>query len=150
MDATLAVEEFRMIVERHDGAVPDVRVDVEATTAVAPEGYELLRSDVVSRQGERHDKALAIQRIKELAAIRVIVGAPDQRALAQSTGAAGCGLFRPCTPTEEIAVADGVVPGVERVALPAELEQSFGHPPLIARIVVDRSPPLGWPTHDLD
>src|ERR1700730_16971516 len=150
MDATLAVEEFRMIVERHDGAVPDVRVDVEPATAVAPKGHELLRTDVVSRQGERHDKALAIQRIKELAAIRVIVGAPDQRTFAHSTGATRCGLFRPRAPAEEIAVADGVVPGVERVALPAELEQSFGHTALIARILVDRSPPLGRPANDLD
>src|SRR5258708_15777183 len=122
MDATLAVEEFRMVVERHDGAVPDVRVDVEPAAAVAPKGHELLRTDVVSRQGKRHDKALAIQRVKELAAIRVIVGAPDQDALAQRTGATCCGLFRPRAPTEEIAVADGVVPSVERVALPRKLD----------------------------
>src|SRR6516165_8911803 len=73
MDAASAVEELGMVVDRDDGAVPEIRMDVEPALAVAPEAGEFVGGDIVSRERERHHKALATQRIEELAAVGVIV-----------------------------------------------------------------------------
>ena len=95
VDTALAVQELGMVVERHDRAVPDVRMDVEPAAAVTPERDELLRCHIVPRQGERHDETLAMQRIEQLAAIGMVIGAPDQRLLPQFCRAVGGRLFRP-------------------------------------------------------
>lgn len=47
MDATLTVEELCFIVQRDERSVPDVRLQIEATTTVAPEGDEFLRCHIV-------------------------------------------------------------------------------------------------------
>ncbi len=90
------------VVERHDRAVPDVRMDIEPAAAAAPERDEPLplRRHTVPRQGERHDETLAVQRIEQLAAVGVIIGAPDQSLLPQSCRAVGGRLFRPVAPRE--------------------------------------------------
>ena len=82
MDAALAIQEFGVIVERNHGAVPYARMDIEAAAPVAAKGGEGPRRHVIAGQGQRDDKALAVQGIEQLAAVRVIVGAPDQRPLA--------------------------------------------------------------------
>src|ERR1700719_30637 len=89
----LAVQELGMIVKRHDRPVPNVRMDIKPATAVTPERDEPLRCHIVPRQCERHDKTLAVQRIEELAAIGMVIGAPDQRLLPRSCRAVGGRLF---------------------------------------------------------
>ena len=108
MDAALAIEELCMVVKRHDRTVPDIGMDIEPTAPVAPKRPEILRFHIVPRQCQRHDKTLAVQRIKQLAAIGVIIGPPDQRALTRSAWSLTRRLFRPVAPAEEVAVADGV------------------------------------------
>src|SRR5215469_5259703 len=88
--------------------------------------------------------------MKELTAVGVVVGAPDQRTLATGTVALGGRLFRPRAPAKQVTVADGVVAGIERVAFPFELEQSFGDTALVAGVAVDRAPSLRRPADDLD
>src|SRR5690242_20382172 len=143
MDAALAVEEFPMVRMGHDSAMPDIGMDVEAGAPIAPEADELLRSHVVSGQRQGHQEALAVERIEELPAIGMVVRPPDQGLLALAHRAAGRGLLGPVAPAEEIAVADRVVAGIERLALPPELEQAGGHAALVAGIEVDRPPALG-------
>jgi len=72
-----------MVVEGHDRAMPDIRMDVEPSAAVTPETGEPLRSHIIPRQGKRHGETLAVQRPEQLTAIGVIIGAPDQRAATQ-------------------------------------------------------------------
>ena len=79
--STLPVEKLSLVVERHDGTVPNVGMDIVAAAAVALEGDELLRRHMVARQGKRNDEALSVQRVKKLTAIEVVIGAPNQRAL---------------------------------------------------------------------
>jgi hypothetical protein len=105
MDAALPVEEPSFVVERDDGAVPNVRMNVEATAAVAPERDELFRCHVIARQGQRNDKALFMKRIEQLAAVGMVIGAPDQRLPPRPARALGCGFFRPIAPAEQITVA---------------------------------------------
>src|SRR4029077_5453286 len=100
-------------------------------------------------QRERHDETLAVERIEELPAVRVVVGAPDEGALACSLARARC-FLGPRAPAEEITVAHGVVAGVERRALPAELEQPLSHAALVAAPGIDRTPALRRPLNDLD
>src|SRR5215472_9462958 len=150
MDPTLAVEEFRVILMGHDGAMPDIRLDVEAPAAVAPEAGELLRCHVVARECQGDQEALAAQGKEQLPAIGMVIGPPDEGLLPLATRAAGGGLLRPVAPPEEIAVAHRIVAGVESLALPPEFEQAGGHPALIARVEVDGPPALGRPAHDLD
>src|SRR5215469_1192397 len=150
MDAALAVEKLSMVIPRNNRAVPDVRMDVEAALAVAPKAGEFVRCDIVSRERERHHKALAIQRVEELAAVRMIVRSPDESALARYRRAIGSRLFGPSAPGEEVRVADRVVARVKRLALPPEFEEALGDTTLVARIVVDRPPALRRPPHDLD
>src|SRR6516162_1903871 len=80
---SLAIEKLRLVIERHHRAVPHIRVQVERAAAIAPEADELLRRDIVTRQCQRHYEALALERIEELAAVGMIVGTPDEGALAQ-------------------------------------------------------------------
>jgi hypothetical protein len=150
MDAALAIEEVRMVVKRHDRTVPDVGMDVEPTAPVAPKCPEMLRSHIVPRQCQRHDKTLTVQRVKQLAAIGVIIGSPDQRALTRCARSLTRRLFRPVAPAEEVAVADGVVSGIESLALPPEFEETLRDAALIARILIDGAPALGRPPDDLD
>src|SRR6516162_8699716 len=150
MNPALPVEKFRVILMRHDGAMPDIRVDVEAPAAVAPEAGELLRRHVIAGQRQGHQEALAVQGKEQLPAIGMVIGPPDEGLLPLASRAAGGGLLRPVAPAEEIAVADRIVAGVESLALPPELEQAGGHAALIAGIEVDRPPALGRPAHDLD
>src|ERR1700680_377104 len=50
--STLPVEQPSLVVERHDGTVPNVGMDIEAAGAVAPKRNEFLRRHIVARQGE--------------------------------------------------------------------------------------------------
>lgn len=77
MNTTLPVEQAALVIDRDDGAVPDARMNVEAIAAIATEGDELLRRHVVPWKGQRDHETLAMRRIEQLAAIRMIVGAPD-------------------------------------------------------------------------
>src|SRR5579862_8822663 len=130
--------------------MPDIGVDVEAAPAVAPERGEMLRPHIVAGQRERHDEALAVQREEQLAAVRVVIRAPDQRLPARLGGALARRLLGPGAPGKEIAVAHRVVAGVEGVAAPPELEDALGHAALVAGIGVDRPPALRRPADDLD
>src|SRR5215469_636414 len=150
MDTALAVEEFRMVGMGHDGAMPDVGMDIETGAPVAPEADELLRRHIVAGQRQRHEEALAVKRVEELPAIGMVVRPPDQGLLALAGRAAGGGLLGPVAPAEEIAVADRVVAGVEGLALPPELEQAGGHPALVTGVQIDRPPALSRPADDLD
>src|SRR5260370_42669081 len=125
VDAALAVEERRAVVVGHDRPMPDVRMDIESTAAVAPEADEPLRAHIVARERQRHQEGRAAQGIEELAAVGVITGAPDERALARLRLTPRRRFPRPRAPAEEIAVAHRVVAGVERLAAPLELEQPF-------------------------
>jgi hypothetical protein len=126
MDAALAVEELGMVVDRDDGAVPDIRMDLEPALAVAPEAGEFVGRDIVSRERERHHKALATQRIEELAAVGVIVRPPDESALVRHGRAVGSRLLGPSAPGEQLRAADRGVARVTRLALPPEFEQALG------------------------
>src|SRR5438094_319808 len=53
-----------------------------------------------------------MQRIEQLAAIGMVIGAPDQHSSPRFCRTLGGRLFRPVAPGEEAAVADGVVAGV--------------------------------------
>src|SRR5438045_3125323 len=79
VDTALSVQEFGMLVERHDCPVPNVWMNIKPAAAVTPERDELLRCHIVPRQCERHDETLAMQRIEQLPAIGMVIGAPDQR-----------------------------------------------------------------------
>ena len=50
VDAALAIQEFGMVFERHDRAVPDIRMDVQPAAAVTAKSDKLLRSYVITRQ----------------------------------------------------------------------------------------------------
>src|SRR3984893_9395473 len=150
VDATLAVQKLRLIGERHDRSVPDVRMQIKAAATVAEEGDESIRRDVVAWQCKRYHEPLAVERVEELAAVGVIVGTPDQGALAHPARGAGRLLFGPVAPTEQVAVADCIVARVQSLALPAELEQAFDHAALVAAVRIDRAPSLGRPADDLD
>ena len=69
VDTSLSVEELGMVVEWHDRSVPNVWMNIKPAAAVAPERDELVWCHIVPRQGERHDKTLAMQRIEQLAAV---------------------------------------------------------------------------------
>ena len=150
MHTALSVQELGMVIERHDRPMPNAWMNIKPAAAVTPERNELLRCHVVPRQSERHDKTLAMQRIEQLAAIGMVIGAPDQRLLPLFRGAVGGRLFRPIAPGEEVAVAYSVVPSLKGLAFPPELEHSFGDASLIPGILVNRSPALCRPADDLD
>ena len=72
------------------------------------------------------------------------------RACSRTSAAGGC-LLGPRAPCEQVAVADGVVPGVQDGPIPPpELEDALGHPALVAGVVVDGPPALSGPADDLD
>src|ERR1700694_3908828 len=98
MDAALTIEKFGFVIDRHHRPMPDVWMKIEALASVAPESDELFRRDVIARQRERNYEALPFERIKKLAAVRVIVRAPDERTFARTLAGVRCGLFRPVAP----------------------------------------------------
>ena len=150
MDPSLAIEKRRFVVHGNDCAVPDIRVQIQAPGAIAPKADEFLRRDVIAGKRERYDETGAVHREEQLTAIGMIVGAPDQSAFT-SVIRRRCGnLFRPIAPTEQVAVADGIVRRVERFSMPPKFEQSFGYTPLIARVGVDLTPALSGPANDFD
>src|SRR4051794_8201164 len=100
MNTALAIEELRVVRERHDRAMPDVRVDIQTATAVAPEGNEFLRRDVVARQRQWDDEGPTFKRVKELAPVRMIIGAPDQGAFPCPARPGRGRLLGPVAPAE--------------------------------------------------
>ena len=79
----------------------------------------------------------------------MVVGAPDQRAFTRTGRTVGGGLLRPVAPAEQVAVTDGVVARVQRLALPGELEQPLGDAALVAGVLIDRAAPrveIEWET----
>src|SRR5450432_1414347 len=123
---------------------------VEPAAPVAPEGHELIRGYLITRQRQWHDEALAVDRIEELASIGVVVGAPDERAFAALARAVRGGLLRPIAPAEKITVPYRVVARVQRLAPPGKLENAFRDAPLVAGVRIDGAAPLRRPGHDLD
>src|SRR5882724_2351097 len=150
MDAPLPVEELGLIIQRYHRPVPYIGMQVQAAATFAPESQKLFGCYIVSRQRQRNDETLPVERIEELAAVRVIVRTPDKGALARSAKGSGGSLFRPITPAEQIAVAHCVVSRIQGPVLPAKLEQTLGHAALIAGIRVHWTPPLSRPADDLD
>src|SRR5215831_17911265 len=140
MHAPLAIEELCLVIERHDRSVPDVRVEIERAATVAPEGNEFLRRHIITGQGERNDEALAPEGMEQLAAVGVVIGAPDERAFPLFLAALARRFLRPVAPAEQVAVAHGVVARVERLALPFKLEQPLSHSALVAGVLIDRAP----------
>src|SRR5262249_2636473 len=135
---------------RHDRPVPDIRMDVKPAATVTPEHDEPFRRHVVARQRQRHDKALAMHRVEQLSTVRMVIGAPDERASAGPGRAVRGGLVGPGAPAKEITVANRIIACEQRLALPPELKQPFGNATLISRVLVDRAPPLGRPADNLD
>ena len=76
VNAALTVEQLGVVSMRHDRAMPDARMDVGPGLAVAPEAIECLGRDIVAWERDRHNKALAVELVKHLAAVRVIIGTP--------------------------------------------------------------------------
>src|SRR3954470_20791575 len=103
VNTALSVQELGVIVERYDRPVPDMRMNIEPPAAVTPERDELVWCHIVPRQGERHDETLAMQRIEHLAAVGMVIGAPDQRLLPLFCRSVAGRLFRPVAPGEEVA-----------------------------------------------
>src|SRR5258706_15118486 len=72
MDAPLPVEELGLIVQRYHRPVPHTGMQVQAAAPLAPERQKLFGCYVVSRQRQRNHETLSVERIEELAAVRVI------------------------------------------------------------------------------
>src|SRR5262249_19548148 len=124
--ATLPVDQLGAVGKRHDRPMPDIWMDIEAPPAVTQEAHKALWPYIVARQGQRYDKGLALGGVEQLSAVRMIIGPPNQSLLPRFCCAAGRRFFRPGAPGEEIAVADRVVPRVQRFAAPPELENALG------------------------
>ena len=77
MDAPLAIKKFGLIVERYDCTVPNIRMQIKTPAAVAPKSDEVIRRYIVSGKGERYNETLAVERVKELASVGMVVGAPN-------------------------------------------------------------------------
>src|ERR1700745_2804245 len=80
----------------------------------------------------------------------MIIGPPNQGALARRMDHVFTRLFGPSAPSEEIAVTDRIVARVEHLALPPEFEYALRDPALSGGIGIDRAPALRRPAHDLD
>src|SRR5580692_700467 len=150
MHSALSVEELGVIGEGYECSVPDIRVNIKTALTVAPESHKLIGRDVVSGQGERNHETLAVHWVDELAAVRVVVGAPNQRTLANGCGAGARRFLGPVAPTEKITVADRVIARKKSLALPPKLEYSLSDAALISGICIDWPPALCRPARDLD
>src|SRR3954453_15771022 len=129
--------------------MPDAWMDGEASIAAETKADEVLGPDVVTRQGERHEKRLVLEWKEQLATVRVIVGVPQQHPL----GRALMFLFRALRVSrvrEHIASAHRIVSPEQNITLPFAYEHAFGRAGLVAGVLVDGTPPLPGPAHDLD
>ena len=129
--------------------VPDVRMNVEALAPVEAEAHEFRGFDVVTRQRERDQKGLPVEREEELSAVRMVVRMPQQDPLRRSRviGIGALGIF---AVREDVVAADGRVAPVEDVTFPFADERAFGRTALIAGVGIDGPRALRRPAHDLD
>lgn len=130
--------------------MPDIRMNVQALPTITTECDKLFGRDIVTGQCQGHDKALAVGGEEQLAAVGMVIRAPDQSPLTLLRRPIRLGLLGQATPGEQVAAADGVVARVQRVPFPPELEHALGHAALVARVGVHGPPPLRRPPHDLD
>ena len=82
----LLVEELGPVVERNDRRVPDAWMDVEALRAVAIEGDEMFRAQVVAGQGQGGYERLPRLREEQLTAVGMVVKVANQGARAVGVG----------------------------------------------------------------
>ncbi len=61
MYPALPIEKSLRILDRKNSFMPDIRMDIQASTTVTPECYYLFRFDIVTRWCDRHNKRFFIQ-----------------------------------------------------------------------------------------
>jgi hypothetical protein len=130
--------------------MPDVRVNIEAPTAITPECYYPPGVDIVTGQCGRNDKGCPFDRMEKLAAVRMVVQVPEQDLLACCRRGAGSGLLGIPAPTHDKAAIHGLVMPHQDVAVPGNAENTFHGATVNPGPFVQLAPALHWPLHDLD
>ena len=125
-------------------------MDVEPAAAVAPEGDDLLGTDIVARQRQRHDEGLSFEREKQLSAVGVVIEVPQQHAHGIGTGVVPARARGVGRPAEDIVAADGVVLRAQHLPVPGAAKDAFDGAALVAGARIHRAPALCRPLHDFD
>ena len=128
VDLALFIVEPGPVRQREDAFVPDVRVDVEATTAVNVERDKVIQLHVVAGKCQWSDERRSIEREEQLAAVGVVVGVPQDHPLSRPGGRCG-GEARIGRPSQDVLMFHRVVPATQDLALPPEFEGAGCRPP---------------------
>ena len=129
--------------------VPDAGVDVQALVAGKAEADESLGRDVITRQGQRDVKGLAVQREEELTAVRVVIGMPKQHP-AGLTAMIVAGLWRVGGVRQDVVSGDRFILPVKNVALPIADENALRGAGFIAGVFVHGPGARRGPANNLD
>ena len=147
------VKKRALLGQGKDGLVPDAGVNVQTPAGFDIKRHEVPRRDVIAGQGQGHDERSAVDRRKELAAVGVIVGVPEQdpRAVWRRVGPVGRReLSGVPGPAQQVLVVDGLVATEKDLAVPPDVEVARGRASLVPGPRVDRPPPQRGPGDDLD
>ena len=149
VDGALLVEKALRSLEREHTLVPDIRVDVEALSAVEPKALEPLWRDLVPWQGERRIERAPLHGKEQLPSVGMVVGVP-QKYPTRQLSVVGTREFWRDAKGKDVMAADRLVATIKHVAVPFADEGALRRPALIACIRVDRAPTLCRPANDLD
>ena len=149
MHGALLVKEALPAAGSEHAFVPDAGVDVQALVAGKAEADESLGRDVITRQGQRDVKGLAVQREEELTAVRVVIGMPKQHA-AGLTAMIVAGLWRVGGVRQDVVPGDRFILPVKNVALPIADENALRGAGFIAGVFVHGPGARRGPANNLD
>ena len=130
--------------------MPDIRMNIEAPTAVTPECDDPPGIDIVTGQRGRHDKGRPVDRMEKLTAVRMVVQVPEKDLPARRRRGAGSGLLGITAPTHDKAAIHRLVVPHQDIAVPGNAENTFHGATVNPGPFVQLAPALHWPWDDLD
>ena len=135
MNGSLFVEKTLFPLNGKHTVMPDSRMNVHALPATAVKADKILGSDIVSGSGEGNDKWPVVFRKKQLTAIRMIIGMPQQQFF-RFVVVSLPGKYRFRTVTQNIPAIDSIVFSIKNITLPAADKNAFDRTAFITTVGV--------------
>ncbi len=73
MYPALSIQKSLRILDRKNSFMPNIRMDIQASTTITPERDYVFQFDIVAGRCDRHDKRFFVQRKKKLPSVRMVI-----------------------------------------------------------------------------
>ena len=150
MYSALSIQKSLRILDRKNSFMPNIRMDIQASTTVTPDCDHVFQFKIVARRCDWHDKRLFVQWKKKLPAVRMVVHVPNQYLFAWYGRCCRLSQLLITAPTEYIVAVHSLVAPHQNIAIPITVKNTFHIARLIPGSDINWPPSMRRPLYDFD